>query len=332
MKRYILISICLLSLSACRKDKNIFDGPSIEDIYSNFKIMENFKVDKDSVDFASGETAKFSAKFNKTVNWKITVTGKTSGAQKIIEGQGKAIDGTNGVWNGSTTAFPMFKAENCTAKLTIEGVQDSFMVNTKIRSIKTNTGLVIADFEAGFSSKWTKFVQTGANMDFNIKTDALCPQGAKYLRMAGTVNWDYLIGLIDFPASAYGTTKTFNLSTNPDNVYFNCLVYGEPNTNPSIVLFQFKEDENADGTINANSDDQYDYEIKVNWEGWKLISVKYADILTLVNGQPATPKGNSQHNPDKLGKISMLHLANPADGFAACKMDYLIFTDKPLEP
>lgn len=332
MKKYIVISICLLSLSACRKDKSLFDGPSIEDIYSNFKIIEAFKVDKDSVAFATGETATFSARFNKTVNWKITVTGQTSKAQKVIEGQSKTIDATNGLWNGSTTVFPMFKAENCRAKLTVEGVQDSFIVNTKVRSTKVNTGLVLADFETGFSSKWTKFVQSGANMDFNIKTDALCPQGSKYLRMAGTVDWDYLIGLIDFPASAYGTTKTLNLSSNPDAVYFNCLIYGEPNTNPSLVLFQFKEDENADGSINANSDDEYDYQITVNWEGWKLVSIKYSDIVTLVNGQPTTPKGNSLHNPDKIGKISMLHLANPADGFASCRIDYLMFTDKPLEP
>jgi hypothetical protein len=169
-------------------------------------------------------------------------------------------------------------------------------------------------------------------MDFNIKNDTLCPQGAKYLRMAGTVNWDYLIGLIDYPASAYGTTKTLNLSTNPNDVYFNCLIYGESAANPSIVLFQFKEDENADGIISANSDDEYDYQINVNWTGWKLISIKYADIVTLVNGQPSTPKGNSQHNPDKIGKISMLHLADPSLGFAACKIDYIMFTSAPLEP
>ncbi|MEY4926835.1 MAG: hypothetical protein RI894_1271 [Bacteroidota bacterium] len=334
MKKYLfLTAICsLIVLSACRKDTTAIDGPSIEESLSSFRVLSPFKATKDSVAFANAETVSFSAKFNKVVNWTITVTGQTSKAKKIITGQGKTIDITNSVWNGSTTVFPLFKAEKCTAKLKIEAVQDSFQVPVKIKSIKQNAGLVLADFENGFNSQWTKFVQTGANMDFAIKNDALTPQGAKYLRMAGTVNWDWLIGLIDFNARAYGTAKTLALSTNPDEVYFNCLIYGEPNTNDSKVLFQFKEDENADGLINANTDDEYDYEITVNWEGWKLITVKYADIVTLVNGQPATPKGNSLHNPDKIGKVSMLHLANPANGFAACKIDYIIFTNAPLQP
>ena len=94
-----------------------------------------------------------------------------------------------------------------------------------------------------------------------------------------------------------------------------------------------KEDENGDGTFNANNEDEYDYEIKVDWDGWKLVSVRYTDIVTLVNGVPAVAKGNALHNPNKLGKISMLHLANPANGFASCKLDLVMFTtNKPLEP
>ena len=339
MKKYIFhtVFIFILTLfvgtfSACRKDTTSFDGPNIEETLGAFRIVENFKASRDSVAFANAETVVFGAEFNKTANWTITVTGKTSKAKKIIVGQGKNIDLTNALWNGSTTNFPLFKAEDCTAKLKIEGVQDSFMVNVKIKTIKQNPGLVLADFENGFNSQWTKFVQTGANMDFAIKTDALTPQGGKYLRMGGTVNWDYLIGLIDFNARAYGTAKTLALDSNPDNVYFNCLIYGEPGTNESLVLFQFKEDENGDGSINANSDDQYDYQITVNWEGWRLVTVKYADIISLSNGQPTTPKGNSVHNPNKIGKISMLHLANPANGFAACKVDYIIMTNSPLQP
>jgi hypothetical protein len=332
MKKLLVLLITLSVVVSCRKDDTSFDGNNIQEMYSDFKVLSAFNVDRDSVNFANGEKAIFSAKFNKPVSWKIVIKGQTSKAEKIITGQTKFIDATNATWNGSTTIFPMFKEENCTAQLTIDGVADTFQLQTKIKAVKINLGLVIADFENGFNNSWLKFVQTGANMDFNIKTDTLCPQGAKYLRMAGTVNWDYLIGLIDYPATAYGTTKTLNLPANPNDVYFNCLIYGESASNPSIVLFQFKEDENADGNINSNTDDQYDYQINVNWIGWKLITVKYADLVTLVNGQPSTPKGNSQHNPDKIGKISMLHLADPSQGFAACKMDYIIFTNAPLEP
>lgn len=334
MKKYIICLSVVLSLliSGCRKDTLVIDGPNIQESLSTFRILTPFKCNKDSVAFGNPETAIFSASFNKVVNWEISVTGQTSKAKKVWTGQGKKIDATNSTWNGSTTFFPLFKSEKCVATLKIEGIQDSFQLPLKIKSPKVNQGFLLADFENGFNPLWTRFVQSGANMDFNIKSDAFTPQASKYLRMAGKVNWDYLIGLIDFNAKAYGATKTLALSTNPDEVYFNCLIYGEPNTNESLVLFQFKEDEDANGIINASSDDEYDYQVTVNWTGWKLISVKYSDIVTLVNGQPAAPKGNGQHNPNKIGKISMLHLANPANGFAACKIDYLIFTDKPLEP
>ncbi len=332
-KIFLITAIVLMSIVSCRKD-NTTDGPSIAEIYSSFKVMTPFTASNDSVNFASGQKITFSAAFNKVVNWEITITGQTSKAQKVITGQSREINALNALWNGSTSFFPMFKQELCEAKLKIENETDSFMLPIRILGTKTNQGFVVADFENGLNAGWTRFIQSGANMDFKVKTDASSPQANSYLNMAGTVNWDWLIGLIDYPATAYGTTKTFPLNSNPDNVYLNCLIYGDASAaNTSLVLFQIKEDENADGVINASSDDEYDHEIKVDWSGWKLISLRYSDIVTLVNGQPSTPKGNGQHNPDKIGKISMLHLANPNNGFASTKIDYIVFTnDKPLEP
>jgi hypothetical protein len=327
----LILAICV-SLVACRKNKASFDGPSITDLYGEFKFLNAFAVNKDSFAFANTDNAIFTAKFNKITEWTISITGKTSKAVKIISGKSNTIDATNASWDGSTTILPLFKPEPCVATLKINGVADSFSLPIKLISNKVNSGLLIADFENGFNTKWTKFVQTGANMDFNIKADSNAPQDAKYLKMAGTVNWDWLIGLIDFNANAYSTATTLPLSTNADGVYFNCLIYGVPNTNLSKVLFQFKEDENADGSFNAATEDQYDFLVDVTWEGWKLVSIKYADVPSLVNGQVAPAKGNGLHNADKIGKISMLHLADPAAGFAHCGVDYIIITDKPLQP
>jgi hypothetical protein len=332
MKKTFII-LCIAALFAgCRKEESSYDGISIEELYSDFLLLQPLTVNSDSIDFANGEVGVFTAKFNKPVSWTLEITGNTSRAKKIIQGVSKSLDASNASWDGSTTFFPIFKAEGCKARLYINGVNDTLEVQTAIKSTKVNQGLIIADFENGFSASWTRFVQSGANMDFNVKSDSLSPQGAKYLKMAGTVSWDWLIGLIDFPANAYGGGNTLPLSTNPDNVYFNCLIYGVPNTNESLVLFQFKEDENGDGAYSSNTDDEYDLQVTVNWEGWKLVSVRYSDVVSLSNGQPTTPKGNGLHNPDKIAKISMLHLANPANGYAHCKIDYLIFTPTPLAP
>ena len=336
MKNTITLSclmVLLIMQSACRKDKPAFEGPSIQEIYSDFKMLQPFKADRDSVNFSAGQFVQFSATFNKVVEWTIHIKGEKSKGVKRLTGTGKQIEGSSARWDGSVSDFPMFSVENCSVMLTIKEVTDTFTLNEKINGTKPLTGFMVADFETGIKTGWVRFAQTGANMDFQVKTDTLAPQGGKYLNMAGTVNWDWLIGLIDYPATAYGTAPTFPLSSNADAVYFNCLIYGVPGTNPSLVLFQFKEDENGDGIINANTDDQYDFQVNVDWVGWKLVSVKYKDVTTLVNGVPSTPKGNGVHNPDKIGKISMLHLANPNDGFASSKIDLLMFTDNaPLQP
>jgi hypothetical protein len=331
MKQAFFLFLLPLLLAGCRKEKDIFDGPSLEDLNKSFALLQPFECNKDSVAFGIGETAIFSAKFNKTVQWHIDIRGTESRAHKVISGQGNEIKAAEATWNGSTTFFPMFRNEACLATLHVNGVNDSFTVPVKIRSVKKNGGLLISEFESGLPSAWTRFVQSGANMELAAKTDSLAPQGKSYLSMAGTVSWDWLTVMLDFPATAYGAS-TLPLNTNPDAVYFNCLIYGVPGTNPSLVLFQFKEDENADGVINGNTEDQYDLQVNVNWSGWKLVSIKYADIPSLSNGQPATPKGNSKHNPDKIGKISVLHLADPKGGFAAAKVDYILFTDIPLQP
>ncbi len=331
MKQGFIITALILLLAGCRKEQDRYDGPSLEDLNKSFALLQPFSCNKDSVYFGNGESALFTAKFNKSVHWNISIRGLASHALKIISGQGNEISAPEGLWNGATTRFPMFRNEACLATLRIDGVSDSFSLPITIKSIKKNQGLLIADFENGLNPQWTKFVQSGANMDLNIKNDTVAPQGGKYLNMAGTVSWDWLTVMLDFPAASYGS-PTLALNGNPDAVYFNCLIYGVPNTNPSLMLFQFKEDENGDGSINQNSDDQYDLQVNVNWSGWKLISVKYSDIVTLSNGQPTTPKGNSKHNPDKIGKISLLHLADPKNGFANAKVDYILFTSAPLEP
>ena len=97
--------------------------------------------------------------------------------------------------------------------------------------------------------------------------------------------------------------------------------------------FQFEEDENGDGLFTAASEDRYAKEIKVDWVGWKLISVKYSDLVSLVDGAQVTPNGNGNHDSNKIKTINMLHLANPNSGFAKSKLDYIIFTENgPLVP
>ena len=333
MKKISLIILVLISIVACRKkEHDKIDGPSLQDLNGQFTIINTLQASQDSVDFSVGETVFFTASLSKNTSWQLRISGLSSGAEKIITGLSSSLDASSGLWNGSTSNLPLFRAEQCKVELTFAGEPDTLVVYVKVLQPKTNSGFIVADFENGFNSGWGSFTQSGANMDFQIKTDTSAAEGNDYLNMAGTVNWDWLIGLVNFKASAYGAS-TLPLPSNPNAVYFNVMIYGEPGLINSIVLFQFQEDDNGDGLFTSTSEDMYSIEIPVNWVGWKLISVKYSDLLCLVNGTASTPAGNGTHNSDKIQQINMLHLANPSSGFAKAKIDYVIFTENgPLIP
>lgn len=333
MKNYVLLLMVVLVLFSCRKEEiDTYEGPSLEELNTPFSVVTDLAVSQATVDFAAGEEVTFSAEFSKTSQWQLRILGEESGAEKIVTGNSKVIDVSSYQWDGSTTNLPVFKEEVCRVELTVLDEIDTLEGSVEIVSSKSNEGFLIADFDSGFNPGWTSFIQSGVDMDFQIKSDAGAAEGDAYYNMAGEVEWDYLIGLVNFNADAYGADY-FPLNSNPDNVYFNVMVYGEPGLQNSIVLFQFEEDENGDGSFSGSDEDMYALELRVNWEGWQLVSMKYSDIVSLVDGVPSPASGNNVHEPHKILKINMLHLADPATGFASSRLDYIIFTENgPLIP
>jgi hypothetical protein len=336
--RRILPLLCLW-LAGCTKDA-LVEGPALVDLFGDFQVLEAVSASRDSVRFGQGETVHLQGRFNKLTDWRVEVRGLSSGARKIIEGKSRTLDASNCVWNGSTTLFPMFKAEEVELKLFVEEDSLLFTRRIKILGVRTVEGLVVADFESGIRPGWTSFVQSGANMSFLIRTNPLAGQGNAYYDMGGLVNWDWLIGMLEFPASAYQAPR-YPLLSNPEQVYFNALVYLPDSVNNALLLMQFREDDNLDGQFNPNTEDMYSLQCaaySVNGaqtlqRGWNLISARYADLVCLVNGQPSTPAGNNRLEPDRLQKLSMLMLANPSSGYSQLYLDYVVFTSNaPLQP
>ncbi len=331
MKYKYLLLIFIFFVISCERDTSI-EGPMLSDLYGEFKILEELKVNKSTVDFSKGEKAIFTARFSAITDWQLTITGKNSGAVKIIQGKSRVLDASNATWDGSTTYFPIFKEEDCEVELFVDRDSSFYKTSITVTGTKVNEGLLIADFESGMNPQWNVFKQSGANMSFAIKNDIPAAQGDYYYDMGGAVTWDWLIGMIEFPASAYGSPQ-FNLSDNPDKVYFNVILYLPEGITNAIVLFQFREDEDKDGNFDDASEDMYSLELKNLKPGWQLISVKYSDLVCLVNGQPSEPQGNKQHNPDALTRLSVLMLADPSSGYSQTLMDYVIFTENaPLNP
>ena len=73
-----------------------------------------------------------------------------------------------------------------------------------------------------------------------------------------------------------------------------------------------------------HSEDRYDYEFDVDWNGWKMISIRYNDIENL----PAAPSnsGNGLRKPNEVYNVRTLLLANPISGFAKADVDFLIWS------
>lgn len=326
--KYKILIIASLSIFffACKRDKN-FQGPDLNDLYGPFAFMEPLKKNLDSVDFAAGQTVYFTARFTKQVDWQITITGLSSGAEKIISGRSKTLDMANSGWNGSTTLFPIFRSENCTILLTFPSEKDTIRDSIKVIKPKINSGYLVTDFESGQNFKWNIFHQMGDKMEYHIDDTLLVPQGNHYFSMAGIVNWDYAIAYVEIPSVANGLNH-FPLSSNPDNVYLNILVWGEPGIANAFLQIAYREDDDGNNAFNNISDDEMIYEIKnINWEGWKLVSIRYSDLAI------TSTKGNGQHNPDRLVNMRFFLLADPATGYSKTKLDYIFFTEnKPLEP
>ena len=261
------------------------------------------------------------------------IKGLESGAVKEITGFSNLLKADNAAWNGTTTTLPFFRAETCAVQLYIESESDTLRDTLTVTGTRIYEGLLLSDFEGVSNPGWTSFVQSGANMSFGIKNDpAGAAQGNNYFEIAGTVNWDYLIAYLYMPAMAYGSS-TFNLPVNASEVYFNTMLYKPEDLSNGIMLFQFPEDDNGDGVFTAANEDMYAVEIDMSENGWSPFSIKYSDLQSLVNGQPANPNGNGVKEPHKLKQVNILFLANPSSGYAKARLDYMIFTEgAPLQP
>ena len=218
---YLFLLTAALFIS-CEKDG--IEGPNLNDLFGELNIIENLAIVGDSASFVS-ESAYFTAKFSKIVDWKISITGISSGAEKIIIGKSSEINATNSLWRGEVSLLPFFKEENCSVLLTFplhsDTITDSFVIN-EAKKYGDGSELIVSDFENGFNPNFTNFFQSTCLK--KIETgDA--GQSDRFLIQEGTCDWDWLIGYIDYPANHWLQQGTLN--ANPDNVYFNMMIKGD---------------------------------------------------------------------------------------------------------
>jgi len=332
---FIIFSVSALSIS-CKRDKHPekMIGPEYRNADPDFFVVDDaFTANPfDKIDFTKG-VVSFNAQFSQEVTYFLTIKGK-SGASKSYTG--KASDLSKIKWDGGHDGLYFFTAsDEVTAELSFLG---SPIVMTTTMTIGTpkSYGVLVNDFEstrAGhkrFPGSWYDFggeADNGLNGAYNgvyeyNPSDPLSvkpPSGNKYYFMAGKdINNDFYVD------GAGGRVQLKLATQNPDSVYYNIFVYGRGFVSDKGSL-KIQEDDNGNGTI-ADNEDELFYDFKINWVGWKLISVKYSDFSFT-----ASINGNRKREPHRAGKVGFTLLSDPSGEFTQYAFDYPVFTyGKPL--
>lgn len=331
MNRILLVLIAFLGVAglSCERSTDP-EGPSLNDLYGDFQVLEAFEASRQNVDFSNGSTMFFTAFFSKQVNWRITITGQSSGAAKVIEGFTFRITEENSTWIGDITSLPMMKEEPCEVVLNVETLDTNFAdtIFINVRGVKANQGKLVTDFENGLNPGFIRFVQSGVPpMIFDTINDVTSAQGNACYEMSGEVPFADDLGNILMPKSSF-TDTAFELPPNDQTVYFNFFARKGPMTVDELFVFQFMEDDDGNGEYNAGSDDLYEYVLDGLPEEWEHFSVKYADIVG------SSLNGNQQRDPDRLIQMRLLPISPPPNrARIQTFVDYMIFTENtPLRP
>lgn len=344
MKQFFLfIGLVLIFLASCRKEELV--GPELQDIFGEFAILETLSSDRETVDFAAGETVTFSAQLTVRTDWTISIIGLTSGARKEITGRDRDIQGEIANWDGTITFAPLFGAEECMTMMTFANHPDTLLGDTiTVTSVKPedSVDLLLSDFETG--DGWGTFAEAAAQnihvtgpyfvQDPQSETPAFIEveagEGVGHWRMTYANQGSVFICGINTTASAsQGTPEgsTFDFeNNNPDHVYINLLVhgFGDGNTRLSIGL---QEDDNLDGTYDRFTEGTYNTEILVDWVGWKVVSVPLSAFNLSTVGGFGNIDGTGQQDIDRILSIEFLLLAvegtSTQIGYG---LDYINFT------
>ncbi len=330
MKKYLsLLLFISVLITACQHQTDPFDGPGLVDRFGEFQLKTDIAASRSEVDFSADQRVFFTAEFSKNINWVLRITGKESGAQKIIEGFDRELNQENATWNGTTSDLPLFREEECLVELIIPE-EDSLTtsVDVTITGERIYEGNLITDFEqdlgAGLFFGNFEFELTGATGRSNAIPAG---QGEYCYFFEGTDNvvGNFFVGLIQIFPSVNGQTY-FSVPTSvPEQAHFNFFLYGD-GTPHTIAVIQFFTDTNGDGAFTDGVDKSFQLEgdFPVTHTGWKAFSHTMADVgiseaelselvavqillISNMNAQPNPP------NPVRFG------------------IDYMTFTqDQPL--
>ena len=336
--KFIIFLALGFFLHSCTKQE--FEGPSIENLYGEFEVIQQFKITNKNPSFSSNEQVGFHCEFNKPVQWNIYIQGLSTSANREITGFSNIIDSNIIVWSGGPSQVPFFSEEVCSIELTFENETEIFRDTITIVSAKTyDNGIWFEDFEDGIPVEGLVYYNTdGGGMTFSVANDdALL--GNRYFKMGGRVNWDWALGNLDLPLNIN------NVSQTADNLYINIGILSDIQDLHTGQFINILISEEIETPFNDNLDNNasdlfestmevYKMKVPVDWNGWQLKSFRYSDF------EPVSPNNqniNFNMNPSDIRAIRISCQACPSStGNPICPenfgkdvrtdIDHIIFT------
>jgi hypothetical protein len=333
MKKLSYIFLAGMLLVSCRKDEiDVADGPSLNDLFGPFYLVEDFGVSQNQIDFTADGDLIFTAELSKNTEWIIDITGVQSGARRVITGSDRVLSSENAAWEGGANAFPAFALEDAYIEVTFPNEEGAAVLydTITITGLKTDDGILISSFEDGVGTNWSNFNQSTVTGGIVCGNGEAAVGNCQY-SFEGAVGWDWAIGSVMIQPD----NGTFNLPASASNLYFNMAFKALENVGPenSFVQIWFDEDENGDGVFDELTEDRFLIDYWSTDTEWDLMSILYSELQFDIDGNQVVTNGNGLPEPSKLVSVNIFFLANPANGNSKALVDHLIFTtDNPYTP
>lgn len=340
-----LIFMGMLGAMSCTPDP--IEGPEIQDIYGPFAVVEGLRSDRATVDFTAGEQVGFYAQLSIRTDWTLEIIGLESGARKEIQGRDREITPDVLRWDGTITFAPLFGEEPCMTRLVFAEYPDTLWGDTvQVTGIRpeANVDLVLTDFESltqgiGNFTEPASFNQrvTGTYYQNLFTTPPSFatvnpPQGERFWVMSADHSPAniFICGasmLASAATSGNPGQDYLALGTlNPDNVYFNALVYGFGD-GISRLQVGLQEDDNLDGVYDRFTEGAYNAEVPVDWTGWRVVSLPLSQFARSTIGGYGNNDATGVQDLDRIIQVEFLLLAQPqTDGFCGHALDFMNFT------
>lgn len=337
IRNSLFVASCLLGLISCGGEEE-FIGPELVVADPNtFQLVSPLSAPTDTVNFKDGNTY-FQTSFTDKASWTLTLTGNNSGAKKTFIGTSEFIDSTLVSWDGGFStdgALKLFQDETVTASLKVFGIDEPYTYQLSILN-----PLAPLHFLDGFNSAELPplFYVSGDMQDVNempleagkgdvfnasfISDNSKAPEGTGYVLIEGqdlSFTKEYFVGNFGINAVArlFPKTALKTLIDQPEaKLYFNFFLKGGGKESTTKLEIQIEE---RDG-------DKWVKEVNTKFDGWKLISIPYEEMI--INWGSSTAQ---THDNLELSGVGFLVSSVPSRNEVSISLDYPTFTlDKPL--